>query len=194
MALDPPLDGIPDETDVVTGGALYTRLLEGAHESGDSLVMDLRRFWSVNAICAEAGTIYQVVVYLLFDSVDAMDAASDRLQGSLAVDAIVYHFRTATLYLDEGSIALLFSSFSPLVGPMTYGEVQRAVEHYLGWCDKPRNSVPPWTGAMRVKVELVPRPAMREWCDNREQVLSGCDAKGLWQGCNFHCVPPCGRE
>lgn len=173
------------------------RLLGRAYDSGGKCVFDLTRFWSVSSPCAETATIYHLVVYFLFDSVEQMDRSSEQLKNSLAIDAEVYHshpVRSAVSGRKEGSIALLFSSSSPLVGPMTYGEVQLAAEHYLGWCRKAQDSAPIWANAGRVTMELVPRSAVKEWVGKREQLFNVCDAKGIWQGCSFHCAPPCEGE
>lgn len=169
---------------------LYTLLLQRAYESSDRLFFDMRRFWPLNATCAEAGTTHHVVVYFLFESAEDMDRSCQQLKTSLAVDAEVH----GTFPREDGqlgTLALLFTSSSPLVGPMTYGEVQRAVQHYLGWCESPSNAVPAWTGACRVTVELVPRSEAKAWVDARRRLLLGSTNVGVWRGFNFHCVMPC---
>ncbi|PON14226.1 hypothetical protein C2W62_30190 [Candidatus Entotheonella serta] len=169
---------------------LYTLLLQRAYESSGRLFFDLRRLWPLSAGCAEAAKAYHVVVYFLFDNVEDMNRSCGQLETNLAVDAEVH----ATFPREDGrlgTLAFLFTSSSPLVGPMTYGEVQRAVEHYLGWCDSPQNTVPAWTRARRVTVELVPREEVQEWVDARRRLFLGSANTGVWRGFNFHCVMPC---
>ncbi|OAQ62503.1 hypothetical protein VFPBJ_11440 [Purpureocillium lilacinum] len=183
------------------GAGLYNCLLSLANAGDRECVFDLRRFYSVDAVCAKAGQAYHVAVHFLFSDGEVREAVLGEFRHCLAVDAAVYqpdHWITPPTEKPDrkvmAPITFLFTSMCPLVGPMTYGEVQRAVEHYFGWCDQPRKSRPMWTVAERVTVELVPRLEVDAWLAFRKKVLDGCDSQELWRGSGFECRLPCHRR
>lgn len=178
----------------VDGSGLYAHLRSRACESGEHPVFDLSRFWSSDATCIEAGSLHIVVVYLLFEDANYMSDCLQRLESSLAVDADVYRFTPGNEHAGGHSVALLFSHIAPLLGPMTYGEVQRAVEHYLGWCSNTGKRSVPWKDAQRVTVELVPHTERVEWFKAREKAFSDRSDKGFGLGTGFLCKTPCGMR
>ncbi|KAL3952798.1 hypothetical protein VFPFJ_11755 [Purpureocillium lilacinum] len=187
---------IPTTAEVgVAGAGLYNKLVEQAYRSNETHIFDLGRFWSVNAICAEPGAMYHLAVHFLFSCREILEkVAWEDLKDTLAVDAKVYRSPPGDINVAGGEMAsmtLLFSSSSPLVGPMTYGEVQRAVEHYLGWCDRAGNADPPWKSAWRITAELVPRSEVKDWLVRRQDALEHCDVRILWRGTDFDCLLPC---
>lgn len=149
------------------------------------------QIWALDSLCVEATASYDVVVYLFYGSVENMNAGWERVRDSLAVNATAH-------YAGPGSdgnlyIALLFTMVSPLVGPMTFAEAQRAVQHYLGWCsnqagDKPLGSS---FGSDFITVELVEQSDLREWLDCRESAIAACQKKEFFLGSGMRCPMPC---
>ncbi|XP_044724219.1 uncharacterized protein HRG_02115 [Hirsutella rhossiliensis] len=126
----------------LAASGIYGYLRSRACDSEENPVFDVDRLWSVDALCIKAGSPCMVVVYFLHDTAEHMDSCWKQLEASLAVDADVYRFAPGDAGGAGHSAAFLFSHLSPLVGPMTYREVQLAVEHYLGWCSKLDRNIP----------------------------------------------------
>lgn len=173
---------------------LYAYLRSRASQSPENPVFDLGRFWSCDATCLEAGSRCAVVVYFLFESAGHMSQCWESLERSLAVDADVYHFSPGDDCMGGYAVALLFSHLAPLIGPMTYGKVEQAVQHYLGWCSKLDSNYPLWKDAERVTVELLPRTQKMEWYKARERAFSDPEDKRFCAGSGFHCRTPCDGE
>lgn len=175
----------------LAGNGLFAYLRSRASESDENRAFDLGSFWSNDATCLETGSRCVVVFYLLFEGAEHMSSCLKQLERSLAVDADVYDFTPSDGGVAGHSAALLFSHLAPLVGPMTYGDVQRAVEHYLGWCSHSANSIPRWKDAQRATVELVPRTERMDWFRAREKAFSVRRGKSFWAGSGFPCKTPC---
>lgn len=146
--------------------------------------------WAMDRLCVEETASYHVVVYLFFEAVEDINAGWERLRASLAVNATAYHASP-----DDGNpyIVLLFNAVSPLVGPMTFGEAQRAVQHYLGCCstrvgDNLFGSSPE---PEYITVELVEQSSLHKWLDQRHSAISATVKKGFVLGSGFRCKTPC---
>lgn len=175
----------------LASSGIYGYLRSRACDPGESLVFDVGRLWSVDAPCIKAGSPRMVVVYFLHDSAEHMDSCWEQLEASLAIDADVFRFVPSDAGGASYSAAFLFSHLSPLVGPMTYREVQLAVEHYLGWCSKLDRNTPRWKSAERMTVELVPPSKRIVWFKAREKGLSDRVDRDFSVGWGFPCTPPC---
>ncbi|OAQ57274.1 hypothetical protein VFPBJ_11771 [Purpureocillium lilacinum] len=176
-------------TDVRLETELYSFLRTRILRSDRVPAFTLGQFWAMDSLCIGAGTPYIVVVYLVFDRVEDRNAGWGHLEASLSVDAVV-HFAA----LSEGLsyITLFFSALSPLVGPMTYAEVQRAVEHYLGWCSNQTAEKPLWSRDLRfITVELVEQSTWSNWLEQRQSAIRACETKGLRLGLGISCEVPC---
>lgn len=161
-------------------------------EPGRVPIFTLGQFWPVDTLCIEAEALYRVVVYVVFEAVEDMHVCWKQLQSGLAVNATTYHSKPEGGGDGRFCIALLFSVASPLVGPMSYAEVQRAAEHYLGWCSSQDGENPWWNPRRQsVTVELVERSAVKEWISQRQCALEGTGETISCRGLGFRCRTPC---
>lgn len=178
----------------ITKGRLASYLLCRSPVGGTTPVFDVDRWWCRDAVCAREGTLYQVVVYLTFSDEGMLECQWEQMKNLLAVGAEVYHSHSRVALQgekQEHAMLLLFDYRCPLVGPMSYAEVQYAVQHYLGFCPKLRNDVLPWKVGQHATVELVPQAEASTWWGSRQEMLLGCENKGTWPGVGFHCNTPC---
>lgn len=173
---------------------LYGYLRSRAVHSTENPVFDLDRFWCKDALCIEAGSRFNVAVYFLFDCAEHTDECQEHLGSVLAVDADVFRFTPSDERPSGHSVAILFSHLSPLMGPMTFREVEQAVKHYLGWCSKLDCNEPCWKSAVRVTIELVPQFERVEWFKTREKGFSDSEMQGFCVGLGFPCTTPCNGE
>lgn len=168
-SVDPP----PRSFDVrkppiaASSGGLYSYLRGHALDLEERRVLDVGRFWSVDYPCVEAGTLYAMVVYLRFSGTEMMDYTWERVRTRLTVDAAVYLSRPSGLFRaplkqEDCSMALIFSPFCPLAGPMTYGEVEWGAMHYLGGCPSLQDARSLWESMRRCTIELVPRSGLTQ--------------------------------
>lgn len=177
-------------------GGFYAYLRSRVRDSvTGNKVFDYGRFWSRDLCCIDAGGVVNVVVYFLFEDDNELSRCWEQLESKLAIDANVYY--DARRESPDGStfngacLALIFSGLSPLAGPMTYAEVERAVEHYLGWCSGLPESSGRWRKADRVTIELVPTSDLESWTTARVDGLECVSAKGLFPGHGFGCERAC---
>ncbi|OAQ57340.1 hypothetical protein VFPBJ_11760 [Purpureocillium lilacinum] len=171
-------------------GGLYGALRSRALADGNSIAFDLGRVWTKDVSCIEPGSSFNVVVYLLFEFETEVYKSWGHLRQDLAIDANLHRGKRLGIAGEGsagGSIAVHFSSFSPLVGPMTYREVEQAVKHYLGWCPNLAECPPRWRRAERLTVELVPQSAMSEWVKARGGIFSLAIDEGMFPGHGFPC-------
>ncbi|KJZ68088.1 hypothetical protein HIM_12522 [Hirsutella minnesotensis 3608] len=178
----------------LSSSGLYGYLRSRAGDFGEHPVFDMDRIWSMDAVCIKAKSPCMVAVYFLHDGVEHMDSCWQQLEASLAVDADIYRFTPGDPGRTDCSAAFLFSHLSPLVGSMTYREVQLAVEHYLGWCSKLDRNIPRWKSAERITVELIHPSKRTAWFKSREKAFSDRVDKGFGVGWGFPCIPPCKGE
>lgn len=189
---------VPVPTAVAPGG-LYHFLRHTSVESSGGLVFDVDRLWSLDAPCAQPGVYYNVVVYLLFVREQSMDSCiSEMTRPRFAVDAAVYASRPSGTESSETgetcSMAFLFTHLSPLVGPMTYRQVERAVEHYFGWCSKSSTEKMPMSwkkNVYRMTIELVPSDQATDWVKAREKAFEQSSLAFATETRGFKCRPPC---
>ncbi len=168
---------------------IYNCLRTRIHKTNRVPAFTMGQVWAKDKLCVEAAASYHVAVYLPFRGVEDMTACWGPLRKSLAVNATAHRLIPAT---GGASIILLFSALSPLVGPMTYGEVERAVQHYLGWCSNRTGDNPPWGPTPRfVTVELVEQSTLREWLEQRRSAISACERTGFVEGSGLRCKTPC---
>lgn len=151
-----------------------------------TIVFDPDRFWCKDAPCLEAGERVHPVVTLACVGVISLNECWDRLQWDASVEADAYvsdsHF----------TVELWFRSIAPLIGPMTYREVECAVEHYLGWCSASGSSMPAWKTKVAHKTIALVRPQWFELA--RRQSLSKirpCVKQVVRATRGFRCRTPC---